>query len=353
MSYKVMVLTKYGSLGGSSRYRFYQYLPYLQSQGFDMTVIPLLDNTYINNLNLGKRNFVDILMLYFQHLYRLLRDRNYDLLWIEKELLPYLPAWLEKVVIRDIPYVVDYDDAQFHRYDNSRFKLVKLCLSQKIDTVMANARLVVAGNQYIAARATRAGAERIVIIPTVIDLDRYSLKTDKHSEAFNIGWIGSPITSNYLKSLQPVFKNLSEQYLCQLTLVGSGNVEIENVNVTIKNWSEDSEVEDIKTFDVGIMPLHNTPWEMGKCGIKLIQYMACSLPVVGTPIGVNQEIIHHGANGFYANNLDEWTEALLTLANDPQLCSQMGVKGREIVESEYCLQVTAPKLAQLLRSCIQ
>jgi glycosyltransferase involved in cell wall biosynthesis len=352
MTCKVLALTKYGDLGGSSRYRFYQYLPYLKSQDFDITVAHLLDNTYVTNVNAGKRKIGNILPPYLQRLFSSLSHKNYDLLWIEKELFPYLPLWFETIATQNIPYVVDYDDAQFHRYDHSRYKLVKMFLSQKIDKVMANARLVIAGNKYIAERAERAGAKRIEIIPTVIDLDRYSLKTNPHSDAFNIGWIGSPITSTYLKSLQSVFQTLTEQRNCQFTLIGAGNLEIDNIDLTIKKWGEHSEVEDIKTFDVGIMPLHNTPWEQGKCGIKLIQYMACGVPVIGTPIGVNLEIIHHGVNGFYAESLDEWTEDLLTLANDPQLGDRMGAQGRAIVESEYCLQVTAPRLAQLLRSSI-
>ncbi len=353
MSDKILVLTKYGPLGGSSRYRFYQYLPFLKSQGFDITLAPLLDNKYITNLNSGKRNLGDILPLYFQRLFRSLSHKNYDLLWIEKELLPYLPAWLEKKIIGNIPYVVDYDDAQFHMYDRSKSKLVRLLLSNKIDAVMSNAKLVVAGNQYIADKATTIGAKRVAIIPTVIDLDRYSQKDfTTNSKAFNIGWIGSPTSSRYLKSIQSVFRTLDRKYDCEFTMVGSGMLTIEDVKLTIKDWNENSEVEDIKTFDVGIMPLDYTPWEEGKCGIKLIQYMACALPVVGTPVGVNQEIIQHGVNGFCADTPDEWTEYLSKLAEDPNLRMEMGAKGRLMVESSYSLQVTAPKLANLLKSCI-
>ena len=352
MRCKVLVLTKYGSLGSSSRYRFYQYLPYLRSQDFDLTLSPLLDNKYIMDMNVGKRNSTNILLLYFQRLRRLMIDRNYDLLWIEKELLPYIPGWLESILTPNIPYVVDYDDAQFHAYDTGS-KLKRLLLAQKIDKVMANATLVVAGNQYIAARAGIAGAKRIEVIPTVIDLDRYSLKSFiTNDRSFNIGWIGSPNTSRYLKSIQSVFENLTHEYNCKVTLVGSGNITLGNIDLTVKNWLENSEVEDIKAFDVGIMPLDNTPWERGKCGIKLIQYMACGVPVVGTPIGVNQEIIQHGVNGFCADSLDEWTEYLSRLAQDPQLRGAMGAEGRVMVESSYCLQVTAPKVARLLRSCI-
>jgi glycosyltransferase involved in cell wall biosynthesis len=355
MIFKILVLTKYGSLGGSSRYRFCQYLPYLKSQGFDITVAPLLDNNYVTNFNSGKRNFVNVLFSYFQRLGRLITDRDYDLLWIEKEILPFFPTWFESFLIGNTPYVVDYDDAQFHTYDEKGSKLTKLFLSQKIDRVMAKAKIVVAGNEYIAQRARQAGASRIEIIPTVIDLDRYSPKTTaSHSDGvFNIGWIGSPGTSIYLKTIQSAFQALTEKYNCQFTFVGAGNFKLDNLDLTVKKWQESSEVEDIKTFDVGIMPLNNTPWERGKCGIKLIQYMACALPVVGTPIGVNQDIIQHGVNGFQANTLDEWVDYLSKLATDPHLCKIMGAKGREMVESSYCLQVMAPRMSQLLRSCIR
>lgn len=353
MSYKILVLTKYGTLGGSSRYRFYQYLPYLKSQDLDLTVAPMLDNDYVADINSGKRNVGKILSKYFQHLTRLLTDRDYDLLWIEKEILPYLPAWLEKLLAGNISCVVDYDDAQFHRYDLFPPKIFRMFFSKKIDKVMANAKLVVAGNEYIAKRARQAGAKWIEIIPTVIDLDRYSLKSPTtQGELFNVGWIGSPPNSNCLQPLQPVFENLSAQHRCKVTVVGAGNINLGKIDLTIKDWYENSEVEDIKTFDAGIMPLRDTPWDRGKCGIKLIQYMACGLPVVGTPIGVNQDIIQHGINGFQATSLDEWNDYLSTLANDPELCRAMGAKGREMVESSYCLQVTAPRMAQLLRSSI-
>jgi glycosyltransferase involved in cell wall biosynthesis len=352
MSFKILVLTKYGSLGGSSRYRFYQYLPYLKSQDFDITVAPLLDNQYVTGINKGSRNFTNVLMSYFQRLLKLISARDYDLLWVEKELLPYVPEWLERILIRNMPYAVDYDDAQFHVYDYYGSKLTKILLAHKIDRVMAHAQLVIAGNKYIASRAHKAGAQRIEVIPTVIDLDRYSIKTDARTRTFNIGWIGSPGTSVYLRSIQSVFETLACQQNCKFTFVGAGGLTLGNLDLTIKDWREQSEVEDIKSFDVGIMPLDSTPWEEGKCGIKLIQYMACALPVIGTPIGVNQEIIAHGVNGFQANTLPEWTDYLSKLANDPRLCAQMGAAGRAMVEDKYCLQVTAPQVAKLLSGCI-
>jgi glycosyltransferase involved in cell wall biosynthesis len=379
MNPKILILTKYASLGGSSRYRFYQYLPYLQSQGFEISISSLLDNKYIADLNKSnisvetrnrKRNLSNLLNVYFQRVRKLINSNGHDLLWIEKELLPYAPAWLEKILIGDIPYVVDYDDAQFHVYDYYGSKSTKLFLSNKIDNIMANSKLVVAGNKYIEERANAAGAKRIEIIPTVVDINRYSVENNsinkvnltelldkelsqkQSSQIFNIGWIGSPSTSRYINPMQPVFQQLNEKYNCKFTLIGAGNFQLEGISLTLKNWNEESEVEDLKILDVGIMPLDNNLWEQGKCGIKLIQYMACGLPVVGTPIGVNKDIIQHGFNGFHANSPDDWVKYLSILAEDPQLRSVMGKRGRSMVESTYCLHLTAPKLAQLLRSCL-
>jgi glycosyltransferase involved in cell wall biosynthesis len=360
VAYKILVLTKYESLGSSSRYRFYQYLSYLKSDDFIIELAPLLDNNYIVKMNRDTINYnnrtinrTEILGYYFQRLKKLIQCWDYDLLWIEKEILPYVPAWLERILTQGVPYVLDYDDAQFHRYDHYASKIVKLLLARKIDHVIANSKLTIVGNEYIADRAHQAGAKRVEIIPTVVDLDHYSLKkTTLDHQPFNIGWIGSPTTTRYVEAMEPVFQSLNKKYNCKFTMIGARDMNFENLDLNIKQWHEDSEVENLKSLDVGIMPLDDNIWEQGKCGIKLIQYMACGLPVVGTPIGVNREIIQHGINGFQATSPDQWIEHLSRLAEDPALRYSMGEEGRSMVESSYCLEVTAPKLAQLLRSCI-
>lgn len=114
-------------------------------------------------------------------------------------------------------------------------------------------------------------------------------------------------------------------------------------------WSEVTEVQEMQHFDVGIMPLPDEPWERGKCGFKLIQYMACARPVVGSPVGVNCKIIKHGVNGYLAETNDEWIQALLGLKENKEHRQRMGEAGRELVEKEYSLQVTAPQLVEMLQ----
>jgi glycosyltransferase involved in cell wall biosynthesis len=116
-----------------------------------------------------------------------------------------------------------------------------------------------------------------------------------------------------------------------------------------REWSEETEVSDINTFDIGIMPLIDGLWERGKCGYKIVQYMACSIPTVASPVGINQQIIDNGQNGFLASSTSEWINALKILRDDKLLRVDMGKRARSKVEKEYSLQVTAPRFVSLLR----
>lgn len=349
---KVLALTRYGRAGASSRIRFLQFLPHLEQLGVFVDVAPLLRDAYLTRLYAGAgRAMTEIAIDYLRRISQLFKVKQYDLLWIEKELFPDLPPWVETWLNRfGIRYVVDYDDAIFHNYDLSRNPLRRF-LAKKIDSVMRSASVVVCGNRYLAERAQRAGSKAVEILPTVVDLDRYSVRPTESSSLVTIGWIGSPATAKYLSLVAPSLKLLAEKFPLKLCVVGA-NPEMEGVEVVSRQWSELSEVGDIQSFDIGIMPLEDSPWERGKCGYKLIQYMACGIPVVGSPIGVNQEIVRHGQNGYLASTPDEWVGVLSDLIADSVRRTHMGTVGRGLVEQEYCVQVVAPKLADVFSRVI-
>jgi glycosyltransferase involved in cell wall biosynthesis len=272
-------------------------------------------------------------------------------LWIESELFPYLPAWGEALLAAfGIPYVVDYDDAIFHRYDLHPHGLVRTLLRDKVDAVMRRATLVLVGNAYLAERARRAGARRVECLPTVVDMERYGTAAHNTKGMFTIGWIGAPVTAPYLMLVQSVLAEVCQHGDGRVVIVGAQHVQLAGVPVETHAWSEETEVKEIQSFDVGIMPLPDEPWERGKCGYKIIQYMACGKPAVASPVGVNQRIIADGVDGFLAATPDQWSCALRTLRDDHGLRARMGKAAQRKVEREYSLQVTAPRLAALLRS---
>ncbi|GAB3791398.1 glycosyltransferase family 4 protein [Dyella agri] len=356
---RVLLFSRYSRLGPSSRLRSLQYLPQLQEHGIDVQVHALFPDDYLDTLYGNRPGSTRYLAWRYccRRVAQLLRRDEHDLAWIEGELFPYLPYPIESMLARSTrPYVVDYDDALFHKYDLSPNPLVRRMLGRKIDRVMRGAACVIAGNRYLAARASQAGAARVEIIPTVVDGRRYATVTHTGGGQPIIGWIGSPATEEYLLDSRDVLEQVCAKHGAQLLLVGPRAEVAEQFGSIVPEvaaWSEDSEAATIARMDIGIMPLRDGPWERGKCGYKIIQYMACGLPVVASAVGANLDIVRHGEDGFLAEGAPAWRDGLERLIANPSLRARMGRSGRAHVEDEYSVAAQAPRLAQLLHDAGQ
>lgn len=348
---KALVLSRYGRLGASSRLRMLQYFSEFERNGISSELAALLDDLYLSHLYNDRNTLTRVIIGYKSRIIQMMNSGNANILWIEKELLPWLPWEIERIMLpRHVPFVVDYDDAVFHRYDLHRSALVRRLLGRKIDRVMAGSVLVTAGNSYLAERARAAGASWVEIVPTVVDIDHYVVKSPLESGSRPaIGWIGTPSTwTEYMMPLMPMLRDLASRSDTRLMAVGAGKAADAHPQVEDLPWSEATEVARIQEMDIGIMPLTDTPWARGKCGYKIIQYMACGIPVVASPVGVNADIVEHGVNGFLATTEGEWREALTTLLRDPDLRRTMGAAGRRKIERHYSLQIWGPRVAELL-----
>jgi glycosyltransferase involved in cell wall biosynthesis len=332
----------------------YQYLPELERQGISVTPAQLFDDAYLLGRYSGNNPALHTILRYYgKRLRVLLSARRYDLVWMEYEAFPWLPFGEGLLHLSRVPCLIDYDDAIFHRYDNHERSWVRWLLGGKIDRVMRGAAAVIAGNPYIARRARAVGARQVDLIPTVVDLKRYHPRPPVRSEGpITVGWIGSPVTARYLEQVAESLCTVSRQRPVRLLAVGAGSLELAGVEVVNRPWSEAAEVELIRNMDIGIMPLPDAPWERGKCGYKLIQYMACAVPVIASPVGVNRDLVVPGQTGLLATTPAEWTAALLQLATNEQLRAELGRGGRKLVEENYCLQRTAPLLATLMQQIV-
>lgn len=348
---RLLMLPRYDSLGASSRLRLLQYVPALRSAGFEVDIAPLLDDAYVTGLYAGRVSPWRVLRAYFRRIRVLFAAGRYDVVWLEKELFPWWPAWLERLLPTGrTAVVVDYDDAVFHRYDRHPSRAVRWLLGRKIDKVMRGATAVVVGNEYLAMRARAAGARRVEWVPTVVDLARYIPPAGSpRAETFTIGWIGSPATAHYLAPLASAAREIAAQRPVRCLAVGARPDQVLGTPFEACKWTENTEVAQIHAFDVGIMPLPDESWERGKCGYKLIQYMACGVPVIASPVGANVDIVKPGENGLLARTPDEWRGALERLAADPGLRRRMGEVGRLDVEQTYSLQAQAARLVDILR----
>jgi glycosyltransferase involved in cell wall biosynthesis len=351
---RVLLLSRYARLGPSSRIRCYQYLDYLRAHSVEVTAAPFLNNDYVSSFMAdGTRRPQHVATAFVRRVRWLLRARRYDLLWMQYEALPWLPDVVERSLTpTGVPYVVDYDDAQFHRYDEHPNTAVRRLLGSKLDRVMSRAAVVVAGNQYLAGRARAANAVNVEVIPSAVDLERFQLTPGASEGPFTIGWVGSPISSRYLSEIAEPLREVCRSICARVVLVGAGAVDLPGVPVERVEWDEATEAQHLERFDVGIMPLTDGPIERGKCGFKLVQYMASGRPVVASAVGANQDIVRHGRTGFLASSADDWVRALQALAASPDLRRRMGASGREVVEREYSTAVVRDRLLEVFRRAV-
>jgi glycosyltransferase involved in cell wall biosynthesis len=348
-SLRLLLAARYGALGASSRLRLAQYRPFLEAAGIRTTLRPFLSDGYIRALYGKSSRLPHIAAAYMRAPGVAIAARRSDVLWIEKEMLPWLPYAVERQAIGDRPYILDFDDAWSLRYEQSRFALVRRMLGEKFTQLVQGAALTITANETLYAWAQAQGARRLLMLPTVVDLDHYPL-TSEPAREFTVGWVGTPLTAAYLQVVAAPLRRLAEEAPLKLLIVGAPEATLPGVACEHLPWSEVTEAASIARCHVGIMPLPDDEWARGKSGYKLIQYMAIGRPAVGSAIGANRQIIEHGVSGFLPRSDEDWVRQLRHLRDDAVLRQSMGAAARARVAENYSVQVTAPKLIAEIRA---
>ena len=347
---KVLYFSKASDIGPSSRYRIFQYLPYFHAREIDVVVKPLFGPTYFWLLTwrpawpkvIAKAIYA--LVRFFKRAGDLLAMGPVDLIVIEGQLFPYCPATVERLLVKlNWKIVVELDDAiyltRFHQ--------------RKIPALLRMSSAAIVGNHVLANYAGRF-ASRVSVIPTVVDTGRFHPAVQRGSSqardsVLTIVWIGLAFNFPFLELLVPVIRELQRSEGVQFRVISSRPPAFPGVTIDFRLWSLEGEVADLRGGDIGVMPLPDTEWTRGKCGLKLLQYMALGLPSVASPIGVNREIISDGENGFLATTQEEWRTILLRLCQDAELRLRIGQAARQTVETKYSLSIWGPRLADRYR----
>jgi len=342
-----------------SRYRIYQYLDYLRRQGIVADCRPGLSDYVYARFAPYKGIIAKFVFFGLGTLSRILACFiiwRYDAIFIQRLVLPHIYPFPEMLICRVAgllgkSLIFDFDDAIFATSPHRKKTLAeKFTDPKRVARVIAKCDTIIVGNSYLADYA-RAYNNNVVIIPTSIDLARYPVKqiTGKSpGEPYVIGWIGIPGSLPYLNILRPVFQELAGKFNIRIRIIGGQNYICPGVQVEHLMWSLQSEVERILSFDVGVMPLSESEEARGKCGLKLLQYMAAGIPAVASPVSANKEIVTDGVNGYLAGSLEEWVDKICSLLQSYQLRQVIGLRGRETVEQFFSIQANLSKLIETI-----
>ncbi|OGS01913.1 MAG: hypothetical protein A2V88_13640 [Elusimicrobia bacterium RBG_16_66_12] len=250
-------------------------------------------------------------------------------------------------------FVVDFDDAVWlQNVSEANRAFVWFKPFDQAVALTRDAATVSAGNPWLAewARTQRPNRPRedVGVVPTAVDTTRWSPRP-RGPGPLRLVWIGSHSTARYLVPWLPAIARLSAQHPdLELHMIGAA-LEVPGIKIVQREWSYATEVEDVARGDIGLAPLPDTEWARGKCGAKLLLYMALGLPAVASPVGVQAQIVSHGVDGLLAVDANASEAALARLLGDPSLRASLGRAARARVESEYSIMVAAPKLAAILR----
>lgn len=280
--------------------------------------------------------------------------QDYDLVYVFREAALLGPAWFERQIAKTgVPMIFDFDDAVFVSYISpSNGYLSYLKFPGKTATICRLAAHVMAGNQYLADYALRHNPN-VTVIPTTIDTEKYlPTKSREQSEIPTIGWSGSFSTVQHLDTIRSVLQELARTETFRFRVIGTPAYKLPGVETEAIQWQPESEIDDLRKIDIGLMPLPDEDWSRGKCGLKALQYMALGIPAVCSPVGVNSSIIQDGENGFLAGSAEEWIEKLKLLLNSADLRRDLGMAGRRTVEERYSARSQAPRVFEVFSRAI-
>jgi glycosyltransferase involved in cell wall biosynthesis len=350
---RVLFLTKYPEEGASSRYRVYQYLPYLREHGIKCDVFPFMSPAMYQEM-FSPGHQIKKLRYYLQAVLKrlsiLFHAKKYDLIFMQKECLPFGTPLMERLFKQwKIPTIFDYDDALFLFKSNKYNKFAKLFKRpNRIFKIFKSVDCVLAGNNYLREQAAKYCQDARTFY-VAEDLARFTPRSQANNDIITIGWFGSNTTEKYLSLVRGALREICQQYPeVRLKIVGGGEFQDEQIPIEHVSWSLEGEVAALHSFDIGIMPLPLEEWSKGKCGGKARTYMAVGLPAVCTGIGYNLELIEHGKTGFLVQSHQDWVNTLSMLIQEPSLRQQVGRMARASVEKHFSLNILAPELRKIL-----
>lgn len=338
----------------SQRFRFEQYLPFLEAQGYNIEIHSFY--TYKTWQSLYNGNTVTKMWGVFSSFFRrfglLFKLHKADQLFIHREVAhvgPPIFEWIIAKVLRK-KYIYDFDDAIWlPNYSESNARFHRLKAYWKVNYCMKWASKITAGNEYLAKYAKQYNPN-VHIIPTTIDTEfHHSISCKYEQNEIVIGWTGTHTTMHYLNELIPVLKELEQTYDFTFLVISNDKPTFELNSLKFIKWQKETEIEDLAKMNIGVMPLQKDIWSEGKCGFKGLQYMALEIPTIMSPVGVNTTIVQNGINGLLASSQEEWKEKIIFLLTDQELRKKLGQAGRKSVEERYSVKANQEKYLGLFK----
>jgi glycosyltransferase involved in cell wall biosynthesis len=342
----------------SQRFRLEQWRPRLEAQGVRLDFLPFADARLLKLLYQPRRwlaKAAALLGAFGQSAAHLRTAARYDAVVVHRAMCIAGPAVLERLLAKSRrPMIFDFDDTIYQLHTsavNRWFGWLKF--PRKTATICRLSSHVVVGNSYLADYA-RQFNRQVTVVPTSIDTERYRPAMERGRAAGKVvmGWTGSATSQTHLEQFAPVLRDIVGRLGVELRVISNREPELPGIPHVWRQWTPDTEVEELRQFDFGIMPMPDDPWARGKCALKALQYMAMGIPPICSPVGANCEVVRHGENGLLASTPEEWLTCTQRLVDDPAFRARLGTASRRTVETQYSADCCAERFVEVVRTTL-
>ena len=359
---KVLVICPFPQgVAAGQRLKYEQYFEQWSNEGFDITVSCFMDLS-LWKVVYKKGNYIQKILGVLKGYYR----RFIDIFYFHKADIVYVFMWgtpfgsslyeriirlLSKAVIYDIEDNVMMEQKQ----RNSLNPITRFLRGNgKVNYLIKASNHVITSSPFLCEYAKKVNIlNQATYISSSIDIHRFvPLNNYSNHEPVVLGWTGTFSSKEYLELLEPILIKLTKISKFQLRIIGNFEYSLPGVDTEIIKWTKENEVTDLQGIDIGLYPLPQNDWVLGKSGLKALQYMAFGLPTVATNVGTTPRIIQRMDNGVLVKEDDEWIKALEMLINNPNIRKRLGEKARKTVVENYSTDVIGSKYLTILNSLI-
>lgn len=357
---RVLLLARYGMTGASSRVRHHAFAPPLAARGITLDTHHFVDDASLAQFYRGQsRNWVRIVRAYVERMRMAPNLRGYDLIWIEKEVLPRLPFWSERRFygVPNVPTILDFDDYWIDRFENEGLKTGVAGETAKLAACLEAADVVTAANGMLADALAKIGGRRAQVVENCIDSGRFrtaNARADAQPRPgpVRVGWIGTPYTAaRFLPAAAAILNRMAAEGISQTVLIGAG-AAVPELNAVRIEWDIDTEADSVAALDIGIMPLGTASFFQHKSCWKVYQYMAAGRPVVATRMAFSEVLIQDGLTGFLVDDPETFERRLRQLAGDAALRKRMGHAAQASIVTRFDIEQGADRLAALFYAAV-
>ena len=327
----------------SQRFRFEQYLEFLIEKNWEYTFAPFLDeNTWEILYKPGhiKHKVWGIVKGFYKRLNLLFAVPEFDFVFIHREATPIGPPWFEWIIAKIFKkkIIYDFDDAIWLPNTSENNKIVAgIKWHSKVKSICQWAYKVSCGNTYLSDFAKKYNSNTFVNPTTIDTIHLHNQVKNQNTEPVVIGWTGTHSTMKYLHQIVPVLEELEKDFDFKFLVISNKAPDWSIKSLIYKPWQKETEIKDLLQFNLGLMPLEDDIWAKGKCAFKALQYMALGIPALVSPIGMNNEVVEDGVNGYICNTPQQWYASLEEMINKPKLREDMGRLARYRIEQSYAV----------------